>query len=139
MKRVLLASAAAMLHVFLAGCASLPDATVRYYLTETKVTFKVVRTVACDGNNQLVMSNAVTPAPLNTVDRGTAQDLPLAKLKGTASDTDVKLEFYDGGRLKSFNASSTGEGEAILKSVISVVTAAFAFDGGSKQFPKSAR
>lgn len=120
----------------LAGCASLPNATVRYYLPQTKVSFKVVRTVACDANNYLVISNVATPTVVHSADRNKRHEISLAALKGTFSDSDVKVDFYDDGRLKGINASSTGEGESILKTAISIAVAAFGLDGGSKQYPK---
>jgi hypothetical protein len=119
----------------LAACAHLPDASIRYYLPKTQISFKVVRTIACDGNDQLVISNVATQAVVNVPDRKTAYSLPLAKLRGSFSDTDVKLEFYDGGRLKSFNASSTGQGEAILKTVVSLVTPILGLEAGTKSYP----
>jgi hypothetical protein len=83
----------------LAACPHLPDATVGYYLTKTKVGFRVVRTVACDGNNFLIISNAVTPAVTPVADRTKRRTVTLAKLKGTLSDSDLKFDLYDDGRL----------------------------------------
>ena len=127
---VSIATAAAM-----AGCAHLPDATVNYYLAQTKVSFKVVRTVACDAQDEVIVSNAATPSATHSADRSTGFPLKLAGLKGTFSDTDTKFDFYDDGRLKGVNATSTGQGEAILKTVVSIASAIFAFDGGPPRFP----
>jgi hypothetical protein len=119
----------------LAGCASLPNATIKYYLPRTNVSFKVVRTVACDAENYLVISNAATPVVAHVADPKKGKTIALSALKGTFSDSDIKVDFYDGGRLKDINASTTGEGEGILKTVISIAVAAFALEGGSKQYP----
>ena len=113
------------------GCANLPDGSVGYYQAHTRVGFRVVRTVACDGNDNLVIANAVTPSIIHLADRQHRHEIKLSALKGTFSDSDVKLEFYEDGRLKSFNGSSTGEGEPILKTVISLAPAVFGFVGGT--------
>jgi len=116
--RVCLASIA----VALSGCAALPDAAVRYYLPKTTVNVKVVRTVACDSDDHLVISNVATPTVVHSADLGKKHTVTLSQLKGPFSDSDVKVQFYDDGRLKGFNSSSTGEGEAALKTVVSIVT-----------------
>lgn len=107
-----------------------------YYLPQTKATFKIIRTVACDATNVPIVSTAVTPTITHTADFALGHSLDLAKLKGQFSDTDLKFDFYEDGRLKGINASTTGQGETILKTVVSVVTAVLAFDGGSRLFPK---
>jgi hypothetical protein len=48
----------------------------------------------------------------------------------------MKVDFYDDGRLKDINTSSTGEGESILKTVISIAVGVLGFDGSSKPYPK---
>ena len=114
------------------GCASLPDATVRYYLPQTKLGVRVIRTVACDANNQLVLSNVVNPVDVHIADPNEFQQVTLKGLKGTFSDSDVKFGFYEDGRLKDFNSTSTGQGESILKTAITIGAAVFGLDGGSK-------
>ena len=117
------------------GCAHLPDVTVGYYLTRSKVSFKVIRVVACDGNNNVIVANATTPTVTHSADSNQFFPIGLSGLRGTFSDTDVKFEFTEDGRLKSINATSTGQGEAIFKSVVSIITPIFALDGGDKSYP----
>ena len=115
----------------LTGCAHLPDATVHYYLPKTDVSFKVVRTVTCDENNNVLAADAVTPTVTHFADRDSvdsAKSVSLAKLRGAFSDSDVKFEFYDDGRLQGFNGASTGQGEAILKTAIAIAGVTVAFD-----------
>jgi hypothetical protein len=133
-KRVLVL-AVCVLSASISGCASLPDAKIRYYLPQTKVSFKVVRTISCDANNYLVISNVATPNVIHSADRKKKHEIQLSALKGTFSDSDVKVDFYEDGRLKDINTSSTGQGESILKTVISIAVAAFGLDSGSKQYP----
>jgi hypothetical protein len=109
-----------------AGCAQLPDATIRYYLARTTVSFKAARTVACDADGNLVSATIVTPTVVHAADRSRALAIPLRRLAGTFADTDLKVELYEDGRLKSVNAAGTGEAEPILKTVIAIAGAAAA-------------
>lgn len=102
-------SASAALATFLGGCAHLPDVTVGYYVAQSKVSFKVMRTVACDANNNPIVANSTTPIVTHSADRDQFIPIRLAGLKGTFSDTDVKFEFYEDGRLKSVNATGTAK------------------------------
>lgn len=119
----------------LGGCAHTPDVTLSYYLPKTSVSFKVIRTVACDAGDNPIVATAVTPTVKHTADTSAPQSLALLGLRGAFSDTDVKLEFYEDGRLSGVNASSTGQGEAILKTAITLASAVFGLDGGSKAHP----
>ena len=113
--------------VVLAGCAHTPPVDVTYFLAQSEASFKVIRTVACDDGDNAIVATTVTPTVRHSADRKTgAQTLSLAALKGAFSDTDVKFDFYEDGRLKGVNASSTGQGESIFKSAISLLTAAAA-------------
>lgn len=109
----------------LGGCAHLPDATVGYYLPTSDVSFKVMRTIACDGAGNPIIATAVTPTVRHYANKTGANALKtvsLARLKGDLSDSDVKFDFYEDGRLAGINASTTGQGEAILKTAISLVS-----------------
>ena len=117
------------------GCAHLPDATVSYYLAQSKVSFKVIRTVGCDPKDNLVIANAVTPSVSHSADRSAANSIAFDKLKGTFSDSDVKFEFYEDGRIKSINASGTGQGEAILKTALSLTASLAAFEATRTTYP----
>jgi len=118
MRRFGVAFAAAALAC--AGCAELPDGTVHYFLARTTVGIKAVRTVACTKDGTLVSATTVTPAVVHAADRSEAFAIPLAYLKGRLADGDLKVELYDDGRLKSVNATATGEGEAVLKAAMTI-------------------
>jgi hypothetical protein len=135
-------SIAAMLlsGVLLAGCGHLPNATVTYYLAQSEVSFKVLRTAACDAGGHLYIANAVTPSVRHSANLNDLVPLELATLRGRLSDTDVKFDFYDDGRLKGFNGSSTGQGEAILKTLVSIAAAAFGAEAAAvKQYPEACK
>lgn len=128
-------AAAAALTSVLGGCAHLPDVTVGYYLAQSNLRFKVLRTVVCDASNNLIVVNAATPAVTHSADRDQFVSLPLARLKGAFSDTDLKFDFFEDGRLKNINAATTGEGEDILKSAVTVAAALAAGPGIRRGFP----
>lgn len=120
----------------LSSCAHVPNAEVGYYLPKSKVDFKVIRTVVCDEANHPNVVNSATPNVTHSADKGQFVQIPLSGLKGIFSDTDVKFEFYEDGRLKNVNATSAGQGETILKTVVTIAAAAFAFEGGTPAYPK---
>jgi hypothetical protein len=122
--RVVIAGAFVLLVV---GCAQLPNAKVTYYLPKTEVRFNVVRTIGCDRADNLLVGSAVTPVVTHSADPLASRELSLTGFKTAFSDADIKLDYYDDGRLKSFNATATGQGESILKTAISVFDAAVGF------------
>jgi hypothetical protein len=105
-----------------AGCAHIPEVTVGYYLPRTKVSVKVNRTVACDSTNLPLVTNAVTPSVTHAANPDKYVPVPLAALRGPFTDSDIKFDFYDDGRLQGVNATSTGQAEGILKTATSIMS-----------------
>ena len=89
----------------------------------TAMGVRIVRTLACDKQNLPVVASTATVTISNSADFDNPRSLPFDQLDGALANTDIKLDFYPDRRLKSINASSTGQGEAILKSAISLVGA----------------
>jgi len=108
----------------MSGCAHLPDGTIGYYLPTSKVSFTVVRTIGCDQAHNLISASAVTPTVVHSADPSARRVIDMSKLRGELSDADVKLTFYDDGRLSAVNATSTGQGEAVLKTAVAIAAAA---------------
>lgn len=111
----------------LGGCAHLPNATIGYYLPTSDVSFKVIRTIACDAGGNPVIATAVTPTVryfANKTGANAFKKVALTKLNGDFSDADVKFDFYEDGRLSAVNATSTGQGEAVLKTAITLTASA---------------
>lgn len=115
-------SAWAVLLVGCVGCAHMPDVTVGYYLAQSRVAFKVTRTAACDTAGNVIVINAATPVVTHFADPAQFVKLPLKPLRGIFSDTDAKFDFYDDGRLKGVNATTSGQGELILRTVVNIGT-----------------
>ena len=110
------------LAALLAGCGNIPNARVNYYLAESSVSIKVVRSVMCDKNNYPVVATTVTPTVVHRADPVSTRVFDLGLFRGSWSDADVKVELFEDGRLKALNASTTGQGEAILKAAATLVT-----------------
>ena len=115
-------SAWAVLVVGAVGCAHTPDVKVGYYLPKTTVAVKLQRTIACDAKQAVVMVDTVTTTTTHMADTGKLIPLETRDLRGFLTESDLKFEFYDDGRLKAVNAATTGKGEEILKAALSVVS-----------------
>lgn len=134
--RMAAAAAAPVPLALFVGCAHVPDVSLHYHLAQTRASFKVVRTVACDAQNRAIVANAVTPTVVHTADPASAYALNLTGLRGQFSDNDLKFDLTDDGRLKAVNTTSTGQGEAILKTVVSIASAVFGLDAVATVLPK---
>jgi hypothetical protein len=120
-----------------AGCAHTPDVEVRYYLAKSAVSVKVIRTVACDGSDVPIVASAVMPSVTHTADTAQRGSISLNALRGMAADPDATFTFTEDGRLKSINASSVGQGEAILKAFVTLAgTVMMMTEGTSYSYPE---
>jgi hypothetical protein len=115
----------------LGGCASTPDVVYKYYPSQIHATATVTRTVDCTSDKTAVVI-VNTPA-INTVYMADYSQGPyslrIKDLAGAIADSDLSFTFFDDGRLKSVNAWTTGQGEAVAKSAISLITAVAASGG----------
>jgi|SRR6185312_6106770 len=121
--------------VSLCACASLPPEKIHYRLPTTTMSVEVIRTLGCTKGNDVIEAFKVNPTVIQHADQSEDGDkfLDIGKLHGPFNDSDIRVEFYDDGRLKSVNGSTTGEGETILKSAAVMVGAMLAT--ASKSFP----
>ena len=104
------------------GCAHIPDATVHYYLSQTTITAKVTRSLACDANKELYVMDTVALSSQHSADRGEPREISLKPLKGLFTDSTIKFDLSEDGRLKGINATGEGKGEDILKAAITVLS-----------------
>lgn len=113
-----------LLAAALAGCASIPDTDITYYLPKATVTLTLLQTLQCSAGTpgQLIAAYSVTSttAFARDVSRG-PRHISLSDLDGVYSDVDLKFGLTEDGRLLSVNASSTGQGEAIATSAVSLL------------------
>jgi len=116
------------------GCATNPNASIHYYFATTDVKVRVLRTVTCNEQDHLIVSNAATVTPEHHADTKHQQKFNIAKLDSVFSNTDIAFDFYDDGRLKSINTTNTGQGEAIVRSVVALAAGILLLD--QQTFPE---
>lgn len=115
----------------LGGCASVPDVTYRYFGTTWQSTVQVVLTVGCasvpntgGAPGSRIDKPIILYAPtVNTAysrDPGLVLSLNISRLSRFAADVDVAMTLTEDGRLEGINQSTTGAGEAIVKSFVSL-------------------
>lgn len=105
----------------LIGCSHIPNKMeAGYYLPKSDIRIKAIRTVACDANNNPIVATSVTPLVVHSADPAQHRTLSLDRFQGALSDADVKVDYFEDGRLKGINASTTGKGETILKTTTSL-------------------
>jgi hypothetical protein len=109
--------------LLLGSCAHLPNAQLGYYLTETSVKISAISTMACSSDDELYVATTITPSTSNSIpgDGSGHVEIDLSQLSGPFSDANAKLERYEDGRLKSWNSSTTGRGEEVIKSTMNIV------------------
>jgi len=107
------------------GCASTPNVMYSYYPSRSASTVMVTETVDCNSaQTGLVLTYATTLNTLYSADYSKGPySIEIRKLDGALADSDVDFSFFEDGRLKSINQSTTGQGETILKSAIGLATA----------------
>lgn len=118
----------------IAGCASNPDVTVQYYHAKTVIDITATQTVGCSENNDIYIATSVKVVPMHMADfsQGPAT-LNLSDLGGWWADADIGFDFYEDGRLKSLNAVTTGKGDEIIDSAISLASALGFGSGAAKR------
>jgi hypothetical protein len=127
----------------LAGCASTPDVQFHYFAAQATTSVLVAQTIECredpaDPTGKTKMLSIVN-APTVTTSYSSNRDgkhthtLPTAVFKSSFADSDIKFDWFDDGRLKSVNVTSTGQGESIVKAALAFVGIV---GGGAAALPK---
>ena len=114
---------------FLSACASIPDVEYSYYMSKMNGVATVTQTVSCTPDMQtLVIVNTASLVPTYSADleRGPFK-IRIRAIEGAFggfADSDANFGFFDDGRLKSVNQTTTGQGETIIKSLVALGTTA---------------
>lgn len=114
----------ALILAALVGCAQTPPAKISYYASSSSASARLVRTLGCDKDNLPIVATTPTVTTTFAADVDKLLFLDLKDLDGQFANSDIKLEFYADRRLKTVNSTTTGQGEPILKSAISLLSAA---------------
>lgn len=123
-----------LISLLLCACATTPDVTYTYHLATTQTAISLTQTVGCNaaGNELLITYSAPTATTTNLADtsREGTFSIPIHQMDSAFADTDIGVTLSDDGRLKGINASSTGQGSTILKSLITATTTVVGLTGG---------
>lgn len=119
-----------------AGCGTIPNVTVSYYFPRAKTQFAVTQTVGCspkvDGKHRIIRS---VISPTTTITNSADLDwkdkdgsprqghIRYRAFNGTFSDADATVTLTSDGRLLGINASSGGQGDTIVKNLVTVAGA----------------
>jgi hypothetical protein len=118
-------ASACMLGLSLAACSTIPDVEYSYYVSKMNGVATAVQSVTCTPDLQsIIVVNTATFVPSYSADR--KRGLFKVRIRaiegafGSFADSDANFGFFDDGRLKSINQSTTGQGETIIKSAVSL-------------------
>jgi hypothetical protein len=110
--------------VAVAGCAKVPPVSVNYFLPKTEATVEVNRTLACTDTDRIIMVESSKPATVHSADTGSPQKMEIARANRAGANSSMTFEFYEDGRLKSLNSTSTGQGAKIFETAFRIAAAA---------------
>ncbi|WP_331351883.1 hypothetical protein [Cellvibrio sp. UBA7671] len=121
---------AILLTVFtcLSGCSTLPDVVYSYNKATWASTITVTQTLACnfDKSKIIVLSQSSVITAYAADKEETKLEFNIRDIDKWYSDVDTGITLTDDGRLKGINQTSNGQGEAIVKSAVTVLAAAAA-------------
>lgn len=108
------------------GCASTPDVVATHYLPRGDLNIRAVRTVGCatspQGQKQLFVATSVLLQPSYSRDPSAQDTIALKTVSGSLANATTSLTFYDDGRLKGVNSTSTGVGQEVVQSLVKLAS-----------------
>lgn len=109
----------------LSGCASIPDITYKYYPARWSSNLTITQTLACSatGDEILAMQAYSIGTSYSSDSSKEPYTFQIKQLDRFFADADFTMTLTDDGRLRGINQSTTGQGESIVKSAVSLVTA----------------
>jgi hypothetical protein len=119
----------------LTGCASIPDVEYRYFPARATTSVSLTQSIDCNQDKtQLNITNTPTVLTTYSSDRSKKDFVLRTKdFRSNFADGDLKFEWFDDGRLKSVNQSSTGAGDNIIKAAMTFLAPVI---GGAAVGPK---
>jgi hypothetical protein len=102
----------------------MPDVAVQYFPAKSLTTFTLVQNVACthDDLTLLVTNSIAATTEYSADDSKPAHRLRLKDLDNGFADASLGVELYGDGRLKGINASSTGQGQAVISAAAALAS-----------------
>lgn len=104
------------------SCSQTPPVKLRHFLPRTETAVKVTQVVTCNTENEIVSAASVTTATSYAADTRNPQVIDMTGYGSSLANTGLTFNYYDDGRLKGIDATSTGKGGEIVKSAIGLMT-----------------
>ncbi|MBS0364066.1 MAG: hypothetical protein JSR98_22050 [Proteobacteria bacterium] len=110
--------------LFVAACATVPDATVHYYRTMATTQVAVTQAVSCTpAGDRLLIGYSAVSTTVNAADPKTEVKIHIKDIDGRLANIAEAFKFSEDGRLSSVNSTMTGVGDTVLKDLLGVVGA----------------
>lgn len=126
----------------LGGCVTIPMADYKYRQAKGKVSITVVESIDCTADGKCLVVVLSTPIVTTEYSADEKADDLVARVSATrtgGSNSDATFTWYNDGRLKSVNTVSSGQGEAILKSIVGLAGAALSIVGAGSSSGQDAK
>lgn len=105
----------------LSGCASMPSASVNYYLPKSSAVVTVIQTISCiDTSNPIVLTN-VDIQTVYSANQEKTKPIKLSDLDTFYSNGNAEITLTEDGRLEAFNSNSTGVGSDVIAIFVSAI------------------
>lgn len=117
-------SAIALAAFLFTGCASIPDSTLKYYLPKADVQLGAVMTMACVKDAEhFQLKYIVSPRISSEIsaDYDADQTIDLHDFNNTFGSNNIEVSWYEDGRLKGINSTSTGGGSQVLEAALELI------------------
>lgn len=117
----------------LTGCASMPDATVTYYLPKATLKTTVIQTLSCNTDGDAFSALQVFPEISYARDISKPRTIRTENVNGALSNSEIGLTLTEDGRLSGIGITQVGQGSEVVKSALVLAsTVAVLGSGGAK-------
>lgn len=104
--------------IIFSGCASLPDATLQYYLPKSEVSLGAITTIKCNKSEKITSVTSPLIIEKSMTDYEQPRFLNLSNLNGAFNSSNISFDWYEDGRLKGINSTLTGAGTGIVEGAV---------------------
>ncbi len=113
-------TATAAISLVAGGCATTPAVTLGYYLPKGEMQTSVSRTVGCNSDNTVFVTNTVTNQVAYSADHAAPQTIDLDGLDAAFVNAQLDFSFTEDGRLSGLNTTQIGQGPEIVTALMQV-------------------
>lgn len=114
--------------VAMSGCASMPEATIKYYLPKIKADITVNQTVRCIDTSNPIVETSVDFKPVYSANFEKVKAINLSELDTFYTSGSAEITLSKDGIIESFNNISTGGVSDTVTTFVSIVGALVALE-----------